>query len=121
MFKDKLDAKGNPILTDKGLTALRSVGLLIARYSRNGRNGSSIEVNSHTEKGRFDEPWEMSAKQAIVVVNKLIETGIKREQVVKISGMGDSTPVELDAVPIKSTLIQNRRYEILIRTKPERL
>ena len=118
MFKEEPDANGNPILTEKGMTALRSVGWLIARYSINGGKGSNIEVNGHTEKGRKDA-WEMSAKQATVVVNKLMQTGVKREQVVKITGMGDSTPLEIDGVPIEPISKKNRRFEVLIRTKPE--
>ena len=100
------------------MTALRSVGWLIARYSINGGQGSNIEVNGHTEKGRKDA-WEMSAKQATVVVNKLMQTGVKREQVVKITGMGDSTPLEIDGVPIEPISKKNRRFEVLIRTKSE--
>ena len=100
------------------MTALRSVGWLIARYSINGGQGSNIEVNGHTEKGRKDA-WEMSAKQATVVVNKLMQTGVKREQVVKIAGMGDSVPMEIDGNPIEPESKKNRRFEVLIRTKPE--
>ena len=118
MFKDEPDADGNPVLTDWGLTSVRSVGWLIARYSMNNGKGSSIEVNGHTEKGRGDA-WEMSAKQASLVVNKLIDIGVKNEQVVKIAGMGDSVPMEIDGNPIEPESKKNRRFEVLIRTKPE--
>ena len=91
MFKDEPDAGGYPVLTDWGLTSVRSVGWLIARYSMNNGKGSSIEVNGHTEKGRKDA-WEMSAKQASLVVNKLIDIGVKNEQVVKIAGNGRLRP-----------------------------
>ena len=48
-----------------------------------------------------------------------MQTGVKREQVVKITGMGDSTPLEIDGVPIEPISKKNRRFEVLIRTKPE--
>ena len=116
MFKDEPDADGNTILTDWGLTSVRSVGWLIARYSMNMAR-ANIEVNGHTEKGR--ETHEMSAKQASLVVNKLIDVGVKNEQVVKIAGIGDSVPMEIDGNPIEPTSKKNRRFEVLIRTKPE--
>jgi len=119
MFEDETDDEGKPVLTKWGTTSLRSVGWLIARYSMNGGRGSSIEINGHTEKGRND-PWEMSTKQATLVVNELIKkTGVKPEQVVKIAGMGDTTPMEVDGVPINPTSEKNRRFEVLIRTKSE--
>ena len=118
MFKDEPDADGNPVLTDWGLTSVRSVGWLIARYNINDGKGSSIEVNGHTEKGR-EKAWEMSAKQASLVVNKLIGIGVKKEQVVKIAGMGDTVPMEIDGSPIEADSKKNRRFEVLIRTKPE--
>ena len=94
------------------------MGWLIARYSINDGKGSSIEVNGNTEKGR-ENAWKMSAKQASLVVNKLIGIGVKKEQVVKIAGMGDTVPMEIDGSPIEPDSKKNRRFEVLIRTKPE--
>ena len=118
MFKEELDNNNYPVLTERGVTSLRSVGSLIARYSMNGGKGSDIEINGHTEKGRTD-PWPISAKQATVVFNGLIEAGVKTNQVVKIVGMGDSSPLVINDEPIEPENPQNRRFEILIRTKEE--
>jgi chemotaxis protein MotB len=118
MFEDKLDPENKPILTERGLTSLRTVGWLIARYNMDGGKGSDIEINSHTEKDRED-PWGMSAKQATLVFEELVNVGVKETQVVKIAGLGDATPMMVDDIPLKPDDERNRRFEILIRTKPE--
>lgn len=118
MFKDELDPENKPILTERGLTSLRTVGWLIARYNMDGGKGSDIEINSHTEKGRED-PWGMSAKQATLVFDELVKVGVKETQVVKIAGLGDTTPMLVDDTPLNPEDERNRRFEILIRTKPE--
>jgi len=63
----------------------------------------------------MDDPWNMSAKQSALVFNEILKTGVQESQVVKIIGAGDS--VLLDAE--KPGDMKNRRFEILIRTKPE--
>ena len=122
MFEDNLDPldpENKPTLTERGLTSLRTVGWLIARYNMDGGNGSDIEINSYTEKGREDDPWEMSMKQATLVFEKLVEVGVENTQVVKIAGLGDTNPIMVDNTPLEPTNKRNRRFEILIRTKPE--
>ena len=53
------------------------------------------------------------------ILFELIDIGVKNEQVVKIAGMGDSVPMENDGNPIEPESKKNRRFEVLIRTKPE--
>jgi len=120
MFEDKVgpNNKPNPILTQRGLISLRSVGWLISRYNMDGGKGSDIEINSHTEKGRKD-PWEMSTKQASLVFDELVNVGVQETQVVKIAGLGDTTPMTIDNSPLEPNDKRNRRFEILVRTKPE--
>lgn len=119
MFKDKLDPENKPILTERGLTSLRTVGWLIARYNMDGGNGSDIEINSYTEKGREDDPWKMSMKQATLVFDELVKVGVMETQIIKIAGLGDTTPLMIDNTPLEPDNKRNRRFEILIRTKPE--
>ena len=101
-------------LSDYGVMALNSVGVLLARYNLNNGKGSPIEIIGHTPEG-VDDPWNMSAKQSALVFNEILKTGVQESQVVKIIGAGDS--VLLDAE--KPGDMKNRRFEILIRTKPE--
>ena len=61
-----------------------------------GGKGSDIEINSYTEKGWQDDPWEMSMKQATLVFEKLVEVGVEKTQVVKIAGLGDTNPIIID-------------------------
>ncbi|MEE1550520.1 MAG: hypothetical protein V1244_02720, partial [Nitrospinaceae bacterium] len=101
-------------LSDYGLMALNSVGVLLARYNLNNGKGSLIEITGHTPEG-VNDPWSMSAKQSTLVFNEILKSGVQESQVVKIIGAGDSVPLDAE----KPDDMKNRRFEILIRTKPE--
>ena len=101
-------------LSDYGLMALNSVGVLLARYNLNNGKGSLIEITGHTPEG-VNDPWSMSAKQSTLVFNEILKSGVQESQVAKIIGAGDSVPLDAE----KPDDMKNRRFEILIRTKPE--
>jgi len=101
-------------LSDYGLMALNSVGVLLARYNLNNGKGSRIEITGHSPEGA-DDPWSMSAKQSVLVFDEILKSGVQESQVVKIIGAGDSIPLDAE----KPDDMKNRRFEILIRTKPE--
>ena len=101
-------------LSDYGLIALNSVGALLARYNLNDGKGSPIEITGHSPKGQGD-PWGMSASQSALVFNEILKSGVQESQVVKIIGAGDTVLMDAE----KPADEKNRRFEILIRTKPE--
>ena len=101
-------------LSDYGRMALGSVGTLLARYNLNDGNGSPIEITGHTHKG-VEDPWSISSTLSSLVFDEILNSGVKESQVVKIVGAGDSTLLD----PEDPQNINNRRFEILIRTKPE--
>jgi len=104
----------NLALSDYGLMALNSVGALLARYNLNDGKGSPIEITGHSPKGQGD-PWGMSARQSALVFNEILKSGVQESQVVKIIGAGDTVLMDAE----KPADEKNRRFEILIRTKPE--
>lgn len=109
------DSSGDDLaLSDYGLMALNSVGALLARYNLNDGKGSSIEITGHSPKGE-DDPWSMSATQSALVFNEILRSGVQESQVVKIIGAGDTVLMDAE----KPADEKNRRFEILIRTKPE--
>jgi len=101
-------------LSDYGLMALNSVSALLARYNLNDGKGSPIEITGHSPKG-VDDPWSMSARQSALVLNEILKSGVQKSQVVKIIGAGDTVLMDAE----KPSDEKNRRFEILIRTKPE--
>ena len=101
-------------LSDYGRIALSTVGTLLARYNSNNGNGSPIEIIGHAPKG-VEDPWSSSGTLSSLVFNEILNSGVKESQVVKIVGAGDSTLLD----PEDPQNIKNRRFEILIRTKPE--
>ena len=101
-------------LSDYGRMALGSVGTLLARYNLNNGNGSPIEIIGHAPKG-VEDPWSISGTLSSLVFSEVLNSGVKESQVVKIVGAGDSTLFD----PEDPQHIKNRRFEILIRTKPE--
>ena len=101
-------------LSDYGLIALNSVGALLARYNLNDGKGSPFEITGHSPKGEGD-PWGMSARQSALVFNEILKSGVQESQVVKIIGAGDTDLMDAE----KPADEKNRRFEILIRTKPE--
>ena len=101
-------------LSNYGRIALGSVGTLLARYNSNNGNGSPIEIIGHAPKG-VEDPWSISGTLSSLVFSEVLNSGVKESQVVKIVGAGDSTLLD----PEDPQHINNRRFEILIRTKPE--
>ena len=101
-------------LSDYGRMALGSVGTLLARYNLNNGNGSPIEITGHAPEG-LEDPWSISGTLSSLVFSEILNSGVKESQVVKIVGAGDSTLLD----PQDPQHIKNRRFEILIRTKPE--
>ena len=101
-------------LSDYGRIALSTVGTLLARYNSNSGNGSPIEIIGHAPKG-VEDPWSISGTLSSLVFSEVLNSGVKESQVVKIVGAGDSTLFD----PEDPQHIKNRRFEILIRTKPE--
>jgi chemotaxis protein MotB len=101
-------------LSDDGHTALNSVGILLGRYNLNNGTGSPIEITGHVPKG-VEKPWLMSSKLSTLVLRELLKTGAEEEQIVKIVGAGDSTPLDAE----NAQDFKNQRFDILIRTKPE--
>ena len=107
-------AENSPVLSKYGIMALDSVGTLLARYNLNNGKGSPIEITGHTPEG-ISDPWAMSANQSAAVFDHILNSGVQESQVVKIIGAGDTTLLD----PEQPEDIKNRRFEILIRTKPE--
>ena len=57
----------------------------------------------------------MSARQSALVFNEILKSGVQESQVVKLIGAGDTVLMDAE----KPADEKNRRFEILIRTKPE--
>jgi chemotaxis protein MotB len=103
----------NDKLTDYGNWILSTLAWEISRYET-----FSVELEGHTERGHVAVSpsygnWELSADRANAGRRKLIEHGVKSEQVKKVAGFADTNPLpgQQPENPI------NRRISLLLRVK----
>ena len=106
-------------LTEYGTWILTTLAWGIGRYPT-----FLLEVEGHTERGHtFARPvyggWELSSDRANAGRRKLVEHGVKTQQIRKVAGYADSAPW-LDHPPED---LMNNRISILLRVqnnKPNR-
>jgi len=78
----------------------------------------TVELLGHTEAGRgvMREdygPWELSADRASAARRKLVQYGVLSDQVFKVSGFGDTQPME-NTAPTNEI---NRRVSMVLRVE----
>jgi chemotaxis protein MotB len=78
----------------------------------------SVELEGHTESGNAPlssvyGDWEISADRATAVRRKLLESGVRPRQVVKVAGFGDTAPMpehdSSDEINRRVTVLLNLR------------
>ena len=75
-------------------------------YRRPGRHPTTIA-------GGCEDPKDLSARRAAVMVKELIAKGVPPDEIIS-RGMGSTQPaVKVDNTPAKQA--QNRRYEVRVR------
>ena len=85
---------------------------------------NEIRVEGHTDniqpggevKERFSSNWELSAARSITVVKRLVNEGVRGEQLQAV-GYGEFQPIESN--DIEEGRAYNRRIEIIIMRKKE--
>jgi chemotaxis protein MotB len=100
-------------LTEYGSWILTTLAWEISRYE-----SFQVELEGHTERGRALTRvnygnWELSADRANAVRRKLLQHGVKTEQVRKVAGFADTVPLP-DANPEDPS---NRRITLLLRAQ----
>ena len=100
-------------LTSYGNWVFSTLAWEISRY-----NNFSVELEGHTEKGtpppRPDYgDWEISADRATAIRRKLLECGVSTNQIRKVAGFGDTTPMP----NVDPTSDANRRVTVLLNIK----
>lgn len=108
-----LFAPGEAVLGPAAVTALRSVGQVLATAA------FPITVEGHTDNvpiatARFPSNWELSAVRASSVVRLFIETGVAPERLTA-AGYADQRPVALNSS--EEGRARNRRVAILIESR----
>lgn len=108
-----LFAPGEAVLGPGAVTALRSVGQVLASAA------FPITVEGHTDNvpiatARFPSNWELSAVRASSVVRLFIETGVAPERLTA-AGYADQRPVALNSS--EEGRARNRRVAILIESR----
>jgi chemotaxis protein MotB len=103
--------KNSPELTEYGDWVLSTLAWQISRY-----DGFNIELEGHTESGFQPVSnqyggWELSADRANTGRRKLIERGVKFQQIKKVAGLADTVPLP-DTQPDDPV---NRRISLLLR------
>ena len=76
----------------------------------------NVELNGHTESGRASKredygDWELSVDRANAARRKLLQHGVAQHQIYKVSGLGDTQPMEHSA----PTNEINRRVSVLLK------
>lgn len=103
--------------TEYGNWILTTLAWQLARYPT-----YAIEIEGHTERNapttRDDYgPWELSSDRANAARRKLITNGVPTQQIRKIAGFSDTSPIPQTAPDAES----NRRVTILLKvTSPKR-
>jgi chemotaxis protein MotB len=108
-----LFAPGEAVLASPAVTALRSVGQVLAPAS------FPVTVEGHTDNvpiatARFPSNWELSAVRASSVVRLFIDTGVAPERLTA-AGYADQRPVALNSTD--DGRARNRRVAILIESR----
>jgi chemotaxis protein MotB len=103
-------------LTDYGSWILTTLAWEISRY-----DSFQVELEGHTEHGatltRVNYGnWELSADRANAGRRKLLQHGVKTQQVRKVAGFADTMPLP-DALPNDPS---NRRITLLLRAEASR-
>ena len=100
--------------TEYGNWILTTLAWEISRYKN-----FSMEVEGHTERGRLPLSsqyggWELSVDRASAGRRKLIEHGVKTDQIKKVAGFADSIPLPGHSPENPN----NRRVTLLLRVQP---
>jgi chemotaxis protein MotB len=102
-------------LTEYGTWIMTTLAWQISRYDT-----FCVEIEGHTESGRpalAEEygSWELSADRANAGRRKLIEHGVKEQQVIKVAGFADTHPME-GHEPADPA---NRRITLMLKVETE--
>jgi chemotaxis protein MotB len=97
--------------TSYGSWVFSTLAWEVSRYP-----GFSVELTGHTEAGREAVRedygvWELSADRASAARRKLVQYGIPSRQIFKVSGFGDTQPME-NTSPTNEI---NRRVSMVLR------
>lgn len=99
--------------TDYGAWVFNTLAWEIARYT-----SFRIELQGHTEANsqtnrEAHSKWELSTERANAARRKLVQNGVGPEQVCKVSGYADTTP--MPGYPPEAEI--NRRVTVLLKLK----
>ncbi|MCE9686213.1 OmpA family protein [Shewanella sp. AS16] len=90
--------------------------LLLALGPVLGKIHNSMVISGHTDSapyaGSLFTNWELSSKRALLARRVLEYGGVKRQQVIQVTGMADQVPY----VAADTAAAANRRIEVLILT-----
>jgi chemotaxis protein MotB len=105
--------EGSPKLTEYGDWILSTLAWEISRY-----RDFSVELEGHTERGLTQVSaqygiWELSTDRANSGRRKLLQHGVRQEQVKKVAGFADTMPLP-DTQPDDPV---NRRLSLMLRVK----
>lgn len=109
---DILFASGSAELSAEGVTAIQEVATVLASIK-----GKEYQVEGHTDdvpltsKKKFKNNWELAAKRAMVVVDTMIDVGMKGSSL-SAASYGEFRPVASNRKTQGRT--QNRRIDIVI-------
>ena len=108
---DVLFDSGKTVIKPAGQTALAKVAQVLA-----GITDRKYQVAGHTDdvpihSARFPSNWQLSTSRAVEVVNFLITSGMKAQQL-SAAGYGEFDPVAPNDTPENRAL--NRRIEIVL-------
>jgi len=102
------------VFTDYGAWVFSTLAWEVGRYP-----AFSLELEGHTEAGhkplREDYGgWELSADRANAARRKLVQHGLAEQQIFKVSGFGDTQPMD-GSQPADEI---NRRVSVLLKIQP---
>ncbi|NRD72023.1 OmpA family protein [Shewanella sp. VB17] len=102
--------KGSSTMTPYFEDLLMALGPLLSKVE------NKISISGHTDSsaymGKTFTNWELSSKRALSARRVLEYAGIKRNQVIQVTGMADQSPY----VKKDPTAAANRRIEMLVLT-----
>jgi len=90
--------------------------LLMALGPLLGGVENKISISGHTDStpyaGKTFTNWELSSKRALLARRVLEYAGVKRHQIIQVTGMADQSPY----IPNDPAAAANRRIEMLVLT-----
>ncbi len=102
-------------LTEYGKVVFNTIAWQIARYE-----DTEVEVEGHTSRDFIsrdaNDKWIVATKRAHRARQVLVDKGVKDSQVIKVSGYGDTQPLE--GQPKNAS--QNNRVSIRVRARQEK-